>query len=109
MSAIITSSTNSKIKLVRSLQARKRNREQESAFVIEGVRLVEESIKSNWKVKFVLYDESLSARGMRLISDLNNEPKFETTQITPNLMSEISDTETSQGILAVLERKIQKK
>jgi TrmH family RNA methyltransferase len=103
LSAVITSSTNSKIKLVRSLQTRKRNREKESAFVVEGVRLVDEAINSNWGIKFILYDESLSGRGMDIILDLQDHRQIDTAQIAPQLMSEISDTETSQGILAVLE------
>jgi len=101
---IITSSSNSKIKLVRALQSRRRNRKSESAFVAEGVRLVEEALAVQWPVDFVLYDQTLSDRGQTLIAELHATQNIETAEITPGLMAEISDTESPQGILAVLKR-----
>jgi RNA methyltransferase, TrmH family len=101
---MITSSSNAKIKLVRSLQGRSRNRKSENAFVAEGVRLVEEAIDEGWPVEFVLYDETLSDRGLALVKSLKKNEKLDILQVTPELMAEISDTETPQGILAVLKR-----
>jgi len=45
---MITSSQNSKIKLVRALQGRVTERREAGAFVIEGVRLVEEAANRDW-------------------------------------------------------------
>jgi TrmH family RNA methyltransferase len=104
MSDMITSSSNSKIKLVRSLQASSKNRKAESAFVAEGIRLVEEAISVNWPLEFVLYDENLSERGLALIKSLHGKPGADISEISSALMAEISDTETPQGILAVLKR-----
>jgi len=104
MSEMITSSSNSKVKLVRSLQASSKNRKAESAFVAEGIRLIEEAISVNWPLEFLLYDESISERGLVLISSLKNKADVEISEISSPLMAEISDTETSQGILAVLKR-----
>ncbi|MDY6846344.1 MAG: RNA methyltransferase [Chloroflexota bacterium] len=101
---MITSSSNSKIKLVRSLQASSKNRKAESAFVAEGVRLIEEAISVNWPLEFLLYDESISERGLALIASLKNKAGVDISEISPPLMAEISDTETPQGILAVLKR-----
>ena len=67
---MITSSQNSKIKLVRALLGRARERREANAFVVEGVRLVEEAIHSNWRVRFALYDEMLSERGKLLVEGL---------------------------------------
>jgi len=104
MSEMITSSSNSKIKLVRSLQVSSKNRKAESAFVAEGIRLVEEAISVNWPLEFLLYDESLSERGLALIKSLRRKHDADISEISPALMAEISDTETPQGILAVLKR-----
>jgi len=104
LSDLITSSSNSKIKLIRSLQNRKRSRESENAFVAEGVRLVEEAAAVNWQMAFILFDETLSERGLNLIEKLTSEKGITASRIIPELMAEISDTETPQGILAVLQQ-----
>ena len=104
MPELISSSSNRKIKLVRALQTRSRKRRAEAAFVAEGVRLLEEAISADWPVRFVLYDESLSERGKALIQGIESQQNIEIAEITIERMSEISDTETPQGILAVLER-----
>jgi TrmH family RNA methyltransferase len=101
---MITSASNSKIKLVRSLQASSKNRKAESAFAAEGIRLIEEAVSVHWPIDFILYDESLSARGFQIIEDLRKDRSIEISEVTPSLMAEISDTETPQGILAVLKR-----
>ena len=105
MPEIITSSSNNKIKLVRALQSRSRKRHAEAAFVAEGVRLLEEAISAGCPVRFVLYDESLSERGKNLIRAIKTQINVEVAEITIERMSEITNTETPQGILAVLERK----
>ena len=104
MPELIKSSSNSKIKLVRSLQGRSKKRKDEGAFVAEGIRLVEEAIAVNWPIEFLLYDETLSDRGFELVETLLDNAEIEISEITPELMADISDTETPQGILTVLKR-----
>jgi len=79
---IITSSSNSKIKLVRALQSRSHKRHAEAAFVAEGVRLLEEAISAGCPVRFVLYDESLSERGKNLIRAIKTQINVEVAEIT---------------------------
>ncbi len=99
---MITSAQNSKIKLVRALLGRARERREANAFVVEGVRLVEEAINSNWKFQFTLYDEALSERGVSLVESLKSH-NVEVETVSESLMKSLSETETPQGILAVLE------
>ena len=80
---------------------RPKERREASAFVAEGVRLVEEAVNSNWGFQFVLYDETLSERGRLNVESLKLRG-VECDEVTSNLMKSLSDTETSQGILAVL-------
>lgn len=98
---MITSSQNSKIKLVRALLGRAKERREANAFIIEGVRLVEEAAERNWLFRFVLYDETLNERGRSLIERLI-ERGVEVDQISSSLMQDLSQTETPQGILAVI-------
>ena len=99
---MITSSQNSKIKLVRALLGRARERREENAFVVEGVRLIEEAVYSNWGFRFVLYDETLSDRGKSQVDSLRSRG-VGVEEVSESLMRSLSDTETPQGILAILE------
>ena len=99
---VITSPQNSKIKLVRALLGRAKERREAGAFVVEGVRLVEEAANRDWRFEIVLYDESLSGRGMLLVERLKSNG-MEVEQVSPSLMKSISETETPQGIIAVLQ------
>jgi TrmH family RNA methyltransferase len=98
---MITSTQNSKIKLVRALQGRVKERRDAAAFLAEGVRLVEEAANANWPVRFVLYSENLSSRGKELVKKLNTSG-VETEEVSEGIMGSLSETETPQGILAVL-------
>jgi len=104
MIRVITSSQNSKIKLVRALLGRPKERREENAFVVEGVRLIEEAVNSNWGFRFVLYDETLNERGELQVESLKSRG-VDVEMITESLMKSLSETETPQGILAVLEFK----
>jgi TrmH family RNA methyltransferase len=99
---VITSTQNPKIKLVRALSGRARQRRQAGAFVVEGVRLVEEAGRSPWPIRFVLYDETLSRRGSELIAQFQAR-QIECEAVAASLFKSLSETETPQGILAVVE------
>jgi len=98
---MITSSQNPKLKLARALQGRPKERREAGAFLAEGVRLIEEAIAANWPIRFVLYSDGLSERGGKLVRKLK-EAEFEVDDVAGDLLQAVSGTETSQGILAVL-------
>ena len=99
---VITSSQNPKIKLVRALLGRAKERREAGAFVVEGVRLVEEAERGGWEFRFALYDESLNDRGKLIIEGLTVR-SIEVDEVSQSVMKSLSETETPQGILAVLE------
>ena len=101
---MITSSQNSKIKLVRSLLGRAKERREANAFVVEGVRLVEEAVISDWGLRFALYDETLSERGKLQVERLKSR-NVDVEMVSTSLMKSLSETEMPQGLLAVLEFK----
>lgn len=99
---MITSSQNAKIKLVRALLGRAKERREANAFVVEGVRLVEEAETTDWRFRFALYEGSLNERGKLIIERLTSRG-VDVEEVSGNIMKSLSDTETPQGILAVLE------
>lgn len=99
---MITSAQNSKIKLVRALLGRAKERRDANAFVVEGVRLVEEAETRDWRFRFVLFDRSLHDRGKSIVERLKSRA-VDVEEVSESLMKSLSDTETPQGILAVLE------
>ena len=99
---MITSTQNPKLKLARTLMGRPKERREAGVFVAEGVRLVEEASAANWPFRFVLVGETLSERGRDLVAKLKAKG-IEVEQVSDTLLRSISETETSQGILAVLD------
>ena len=99
---MITSSQNPKLKLVRALMGRTKERREANAFVVEGVRLVEEAVNADWKFQFTLYSDGLSDRGRDLVDKLKSH-HIDTEEVAGDLLQKLSDTETPQGVLAVLE------
>ena len=99
---MITSAQNPRIKLVRALQGRAKERREAGAFLAEGVRLVEEAVNTNRPMRFVLFDETLSERGRSQVESLRSRG-IDIEEISTSLMKSLSETETPQGILAVLD------
>ena len=97
---MITSRQNPKVQRVRELLGRSRERQAAGAFVVEGVRLVEEAEASGARPQLVLYTENLSPRGQAVIRRFD-AAKAELEEVSDGVMDSLSDTETSQGILAV--------
>ncbi len=101
---MIVSPRNARIRLVRSLLSRPRKRRQTGAFLAEGVRLIEEALSADWPFRFVLYSNALSARGRELLERLKARG-VEVEGVESRLLQSLSETETSQGILAVLDER----
>ncbi|GAB4538853.1 MAG: RNA methyltransferase [Anaerolineales bacterium] len=98
---MITSAQNPKLKLTRALLGRAKERREAGAFIIEGVRLVEDAVMSHWEFQYALYDETLSERGRLQVESLRSNG-VDVEEISTSLMKSLSDTESPQGIIAVL-------
>jgi len=105
---MISSAQNQKVKLIRLLTGRTRERRESGAFLAEGVRLVEEALAAEWPFQFVLHTGEIGERGRKLIQRLHQRG-IETDEISVKLLASLSDTETSQGILAVLSEERQQR
>lgn len=100
-SNIITSSSNKLIKEIKMLQKRK-ERWSKKSFFIEGTRAVEQCIKSNAKIKHIVYSRDILGSEIDKVLYLIDEENYETYEISNKLFKEISDTDNPQGIMAIV-------
>jgi TrmH family RNA methyltransferase len=98
---MITSVHNPKIQSVRKLQTQAKARREEQAFVIEGVRLAEESLQAGWAAQQVFFTEQLDHRGKAVVDGFS-ALGVHTEQVTEAVMNAVSETETPQGLIVVL-------
>lgn len=82
-----------------------RDRADRARIFIEGVRLCEEALAADLSFEFAVFTESLThdERGQRLIESLSLVCS-RVLPVTESVLSSISDTKTSQGIIAIARR-----
>lgn len=98
---MITSVQNPKIKWVRLLQSDPGARREAEAFVVEGVRLAEEAATAGYPAQLVLYSQGLGERGRQVVDRFAaNGAAVE--MVADHVLRAASDTQTPQGVLAVV-------
>ncbi len=98
---MITSAANPRIRWVRALQAKRRAREEEGLFVVEGLRLAREVVQAGAAARLVLHTDRLDARGRGLVNSLARLGA-EVEVVSESVMAACSSTETPPGLLVVL-------
>lgn len=98
---MITSSKNQHVQFVRELLAKRSAREKSGLFVVEGVRLAEEALQNGSIPRLLFYADNLSTRGMELVQKAG-QTCDQIFCIKSEILTALSDTETSQGLLLVL-------
>ncbi|MEW9122047.1 MAG: RNA methyltransferase [Thermotaleaceae bacterium] len=100
----ITSLENSLIKHVKQL-AKRKYRERHNQYIIEGVRIVSDALENGQSMESILFCEELfqTAGGEALFQQLHKHG-FKIYHITNRLYGEISETESPQGIMAILSK-----
>lgn len=99
---MITSTKNPRIQRIRRLQSKPKERQAEQVIILEGVRLLEEALASNWVFRELLYAEPLNDRGMQLVKNIQSLGA-RVEKVSPGVIQAISETESPQGLVAVLE------
>ena len=94
--------TRSHLKELREL-GRKKSREEQGRFLIEGARMAEEAAASEYEIPEVLFTEAFAETpsGRAVLKQLHRK-KPALTAITERDLGSISDTVTAQGIVAVV-------
>jgi TrmH family RNA methyltransferase len=100
---VITSLANPKVKLVASLQSNRRARYREGRFVVEGTRLVQDALLAGFAPDLVLYtpDWAESNRDTALFQSIE-QVAGGSFAVSDEVFEHCSDTETPQGVLALL-------
>ena len=96
---MITSVQNPSVKFVRRLQAEKRFRRREAAFVVEGTRWLTELIKQTQPLQFVFYTDDWQKNADHL--SILQQVQVSAQVVSDEVMAAMSDTETPPGVLSV--------
>lgn len=99
---LISSESNAIIKHVKSLQFKKQ-RVKNQQFVIEGIRIIEECLKHNGYIEYIIYSEGLyNVQGGTDLLNKVFEKDYVIYEVPDRLFNKIATTENSQGIMAVV-------
>ncbi len=99
----ITSKNNENIKYLKKLILCSKTRRQDKLFVIEGLKLLEETLKNNINIKKIFYTQKFYDKNLELINKIKNNNNFCEFLITEEIIKSISDTENPQGIICICE------
>ncbi len=97
---MITSLTNGKVKFVRALADRK-HRLKEGHFAIEGARLIDDALAANLTPDWIFCAEQLPSRAQETLGRLKKRG-VEISMVSDAVLKACSNTETPQGLIAVL-------
>jgi len=97
---MITSRQNQKIKRIKQLTSQAKFRKKENAYIVEGIRLLEEALQADQIPEQVLYSPDLDQRGQTLV-EIFQDQQVLCELAALDVLNAASDTENSQGIMAV--------
>ena len=102
----ITSAANPLIRLTHAIVHTQRRAAKEGLFTVEGLRLAEMAAASDWRIchAFVTERAMTGARAKRLVEALCARD-IAVALVADDLFSTLSDTDSPQGVLLVMERK----
>lgn len=95
---MITSTSNNQVKHIINLNKKAKERKSSKEFVVEGIRMVKEAPKE--RIVKVYVSENYYKDNEKLILDLINQDRLEIVDNT--VFCKMSDTQTPQGIMAVV-------
>lgn len=96
---MITSESNTKIKLIKSLKLKKK-RDEYQLIILEGHRIISDAISNNNIPEYIVYTEkSLVAPLSKQIKEQLDKITCDSYLISDNILKSLSDTVTNQGII----------
>ncbi len=86
----------------------KKYRREQAKFIVEGLRAVEEALRSDWRVEMLLVGDPILSKGDAAPAMKSaRQKKCPVYEVSESEMGRLSDTVTSQGIIAVVSIKDQ--
>lgn len=101
---VISSKDNELVKKVKKLKEKK-YRDEENAFIVEGIKMVEEAIDENAKIQLIVICEECINNGTLNKEIMYKIAKHECIYVTEKIFNLLTDVKTPQGILAVIGKK----
>ena len=102
MAIMITAKDNDKVKYTKSL-LKSKNRNKESKFIIEGYRILTLAIECNAKIDYVFINEEFEKKTEHVeFLEILKSKNINTYKTTNKIFNGLVDTESTQGILAVV-------
>lgn len=102
----ITSKDNELIKHIRKLKDKK-YRDESNEYVVEGVKLVEEAVKENAKIKQIIVCED-TTRTYEIPTHIMLEiARYECISVSNKIFNIITQVTNPQGIMAIIEKNVQ--
>lgn len=98
----ITSSHNNRLKQVRNLLQYAKRRRTEQRFVLEGVRLLKDALESGAEIEFALLrTDAVENDSLADLEISLQRYHVDYAYVNTDLFNELSDTDASQGVIAV--------
>lgn len=98
---MLTAHDNPRLKHVRALIRQAKARQEYHQMVLEGVRLIEDSLLYGAKLDYVLYNPEASPATLSLVRHIEQTNQIPCFAVEPKRFNDLSDTQNPQGILAV--------
>ncbi len=95
----ITSVSNPVIKELKSLHEKK-GRRNLGAFLLEGLRLVDDAVSSGAAIRYFVVSDSFVEKSLEVV---NGKPGIRVITLPDDLFSRVSETQSPQGIMAVVD------
>lgn len=99
---MITSTSNAKVKYLVNLKKKRKERDRENVFLVEGIRMFREVPAD--KLKEIYVSETFYHKERKLVDEVAARSKVRVEILADNVFSHVSDTITPQGVLCVVEQ-----
>jgi len=99
---MITSTSNAKVKALVNLKKKRKERDKENVFLVEGIRMFREVPAD--KLKEVYVSESFYKKEKQLVDEITKRSHVRAEILSDTVFSHVSDTMTPQGVLCVVEQ-----
>lgn len=99
---MITSTSNAKVKYLVNLKKKRKERDRENVFLVEGIRMFKE-VPSD-KLKEIYVSETFYKKEKQTVDQIASKSGLRAEILSDNVFSHVSDTMTPQGILCVVKQ-----
>ncbi|KXG42908.1 hypothetical protein U473_01855 [Tepidibacillus decaturensis] len=101
---VIQSTNNPRIKTWYQLKSKK-GRQEQGLYIIEGIKLIEEAIDAKQEIEALIFDQGKDLPESLALHLEKYDLSIPIVSVSTPVIEKLSDTETPQGVLAILKKK----